>query len=77
MVFLKVDPKWNNLRSDPRFIAIYKEVGFTDWSPRQIPLTILYLCLKIDNGSTCVDNHPTPCKSKQVTDLWDGLSSFW
>jgi len=30
MVFLKVEPKWNNLRSDPRFIAIYKEVGFTD-----------------------------------------------
>lgn len=30
MVFLKVEPKWNNLRSDPKFHKIYNEVGFTD-----------------------------------------------
>lgn len=28
MTFLKVDPKWNNLRSEPRFIAIMKEMNF-------------------------------------------------
>jgi serine/threonine-protein kinase len=28
MVFLKVEPKWNNLRDDPRFQKIMKEVGF-------------------------------------------------
>lgn len=27
MVFLKVEPKWNNLRDDPRFQRIMKEVG--------------------------------------------------
>jgi len=28
MVFLKVDPKWNNLRSEPRFIALAKQMNF-------------------------------------------------
>ena len=28
MVFLKVEPKWNNLRGDPRFQKIMKAVGF-------------------------------------------------
>ena len=28
MVFLKVEPKWNNLRDDPRFQKIMKAVGF-------------------------------------------------
>jgi len=28
MVFLKVEPKWNNLRSDPRFQALMQRVGF-------------------------------------------------
>jgi TolB-like protein/Tfp pilus assembly protein PilF len=28
MVFLKVEPKWNNLRDDPHFQKIMKEVGF-------------------------------------------------
>jgi tetratricopeptide (TPR) repeat protein len=28
MVFLKVDPKWNNLRGEPRFIALMKQMGF-------------------------------------------------
>jgi tetratricopeptide (TPR) repeat protein len=28
LVFLKVDPKWNNLRSEPRFIAIMKKMNF-------------------------------------------------
>jgi tetratricopeptide (TPR) repeat protein len=27
MTFLKVEPKWNNLRSEPRFIEIVKKVG--------------------------------------------------
>ena len=26
MAFLKVDPKWNNLRSSPRFIALMKRM---------------------------------------------------
>jgi hypothetical protein len=26
MTFLKVDPKWNNLRSEPRFIALIKRM---------------------------------------------------
>ncbi len=28
MTFLKVDPKWNNLRSEPRFIALMKQMHF-------------------------------------------------
>jgi hypothetical protein len=26
MVFLKVEPKWNNLRSNPRFIQLIKKM---------------------------------------------------
>lgn len=29
MVFLKVEPKWNNLREDPRFQDLMRRVGFT------------------------------------------------
>jgi serine/threonine-protein kinase len=28
LTFLKVEPKWNNLRGDPRFQEIMKRVGF-------------------------------------------------
>jgi len=28
MAFLKVDPRWNNLRSDPRFVAIMNQMQF-------------------------------------------------
>jgi adenylate cyclase len=28
MAFLKVDPKWNNLRSNPRFISLMKRMNF-------------------------------------------------
>ena len=28
MIFLKVDPKWNNLRNEPRFIALMKQMKF-------------------------------------------------
>jgi len=28
LVFLKVDPKWNNLRSEPRFTALAKQMNF-------------------------------------------------
>jgi serine/threonine-protein kinase len=28
MTFLKVDPKWNNLRNEPRFLAIMKQMNF-------------------------------------------------
>jgi len=27
MIFLKVEPKWNNLRSDPRFTDLVRRVG--------------------------------------------------
>jgi len=30
MVFLKVEPKWNNLRSDPHFQEISRKAGFAD-----------------------------------------------
>ena len=30
MTFLKVEPKWNNLRSDPEFQSIMRRVGFKD-----------------------------------------------
>jgi len=30
MVFLKVEPKWNNLRGDPRFQDLMRRVGFTE-----------------------------------------------
>lgn len=29
MVFLRVEPKWNNLRSDPRFVDLMRRVGFS------------------------------------------------
>lgn len=29
MTFLKVEPKWNNLRDDPRFQDLMRRVGFT------------------------------------------------
>ena len=29
MVFLLVEPKWNNLRADPRFRGLMQRVGFT------------------------------------------------
>jgi len=28
MAFLKVEPKWNNLRSEPRFVALMKKMNF-------------------------------------------------
>ena len=28
MTFLKVEPKWNNLRSEPRFIELMKQIKF-------------------------------------------------
>jgi len=28
IVFLKVEPKWNNLREDPRFQDLMRRVGF-------------------------------------------------
>lgn len=28
MVFLKVEPKWNNLRSEPRFIELMQKMNF-------------------------------------------------
>ena len=29
MAFLKVEPKWNNLRNEPRFTDLMRRVGFT------------------------------------------------
>jgi hypothetical protein len=29
LTFLKVDPKWNNVRDDPRFRELLRRVGFT------------------------------------------------
>src|SRR5207244_1966931 len=29
LVFLKVEPKWNNLRDDPRFQELLRRVGFS------------------------------------------------
>ncbi len=31
MAFLKVEPKWNNLRADPRFQDLLRRVGFPRW----------------------------------------------
>ena len=28
MTFLKVEPKWNNLRDDPRFVSLLKRMNF-------------------------------------------------
>ena len=28
MVFLKVEPKWNNLRNEPRFVGLMKEMNY-------------------------------------------------
>ncbi len=28
MTFLKVDPKWNNLRSEPRFVDLMRRMNF-------------------------------------------------
>jgi hypothetical protein len=28
MVFLKIEPKWNNLRNEPRFQELMRRVGF-------------------------------------------------
>jgi serine/threonine-protein kinase len=28
MVFLKVEPKWNNLRNEPRFVDLMKRMNF-------------------------------------------------
>ena len=28
MVFLKVDPKWNNLRNEPRFVDLMRRMNF-------------------------------------------------
>jgi len=28
MVFLKVEPKWNNLRSEPRFVNLMRRMNF-------------------------------------------------
>ena len=29
MVFLKVEPKWNNLRNEPRFVELMKEMNYS------------------------------------------------
>ena len=29
MVFLKAEPKWNNLRNDPRFINLLRRMNFS------------------------------------------------
>jgi hypothetical protein len=29
MAFLKVEPKWNNVRDDPRFMDLMRRVGFS------------------------------------------------
>jgi hypothetical protein len=30
MVFLKVEPKWNNLRNEPRFVDLMKEMNYSE-----------------------------------------------
>ena len=36
MVFLKVEPKWNNLRNEPRFINLMKRMLHIPWTPQRL-----------------------------------------